>query len=96
MRFYTGSQFPAEYKNRIFIAQHGSWNRTIPSGYRIMMATLEGNKVTKFEPFATGWLPGTDVKEVIGRPVDVETTTDGALLVSDDKQGVIYKITYKK
>jgi glucose/arabinose dehydrogenase len=96
MRFYTGSMFPAEYKNRIFIAQHGSWNRTTPSGYRVMMATLEGNKVTKYEPFATGWLPGTDEKAVIGRPVDVEVATDGALLVSDDKQGVVYRITYKK
>lgn len=95
MRFYTGSMFPPEYRNRIFIAQHGSWNRKIPSGYRVMMATLEGNKVVNYEPFVTGWLPGTDEKEVIGRPVDVEVAPDGALLISDDKQGVIYRVTYK-
>lgn len=96
MRFYTGSMFPAEYKNRIFIAQHGSWNRKIASGYRVMMVTLEGNKAVKFEPFATGWLPGTDDKEAIGRPVDVEVAADGALLISDDKQGVVYRVTYSK
>jgi glucose/arabinose dehydrogenase len=94
MRFYTGSMFPPEYKNRIFIAEHGSWNRKIPVGYSVMMATLEGNKVAKYEPFATGWLPGTDEKEVFGRPVDVEVAADGALLISDDKQGVVYRITY--
>lgn len=90
MRFYTGAQFPAEYKNRIFIAQHGSWNRSIPAGYRVMMATLEGNKVVKYEPFATGWLQNE--KDVIGRPVDVEITPDGALLISDDKNGAIYRV----
>jgi glucose/arabinose dehydrogenase len=96
MRFYTGSLFPAEYRNRIFIAQHGSWNRKIPSGYKVMMATLDGNKVSKFEEFATGWLPGTDEKEVIGRPVDVEVGADGSLYISDDKQGAVYKVTYSK
>jgi glucose/arabinose dehydrogenase len=93
MRFYTGSMFPAEYRNRIFIAQHGSWNRSVPIGYRIMMATLEGNKVVKYEPFASGWLQGTNV---LGRPVDVEVAPDGALLVSDDKNGLIYRIAYNK
>jgi glucose/arabinose dehydrogenase len=91
MRFYTGTQFPAAYKNRIFIAQHGSWNRSIPAGYRVMMATLDGNKVVKYEPFATGWLQNE--KDVIGRPVDVEITPDGALLISDDKNGAIYRVT---
>jgi glucose/arabinose dehydrogenase len=95
MRFYTGGMFPPEYKNRVFIALHGSWNRKIPSGYQVMMATLEGNKVVKYEPFASGWLPGKDEKEVIGRPVDVEVAADGALLISDDKQGVVYRVTYK-
>jgi glucose/arabinose dehydrogenase len=91
MRFYTGSQFPAEYKNRIFIAQRGSWNRSVPAGYRVMTATLEGNKVVKYEPFATGWLQNE--KDVIGRPVDVEIAADGSLLVSDDFKGVVYKIS---
>jgi len=93
MRFYTGSMFPAEYKNRIFIAQHGSWNRSAPIGYRVMMATVEGGKVVKDEPFADGFLQGT---EVLGRPVDVEIAKDGALLVSDDEKGLIYRITYNK
>jgi glucose/arabinose dehydrogenase len=93
MRFYTSTMFPAEYKNRIFIAQHGSWNRSIPIGYRVMMATLEGDKVVKYEPFADGWLQGTKVN---GRPVDVEIARDGALLVSDDENGLIYRISYSK
>lgn len=93
MRFYTGSMFPAEYKNRIFIAQHGSWNRSAPIGYRVMMATIEGGKIVKYEPFADGFLQGT---EVLGRPVDVEIAKDGALLVSDDEKGLIYRITYNK
>jgi glucose/arabinose dehydrogenase len=93
MRFYTGSMFPAEYKNRIFIAQHGSWNRSAPIGYRVMMATVEGDKIVKYEPFADGFLQGT---EVLGRPVDVEIAKDGALLVSDDEKGLIYRITYNK
>lgn len=92
MRFYTGTMFPAEYRNRIIIAQHGSWNRSTKIGYRVMMVTLEGNKVVKYEPFAEGWLQGTDV---IGRPVDVQQAPDGALLVSDDKNGAIYRITYQ-
>lgn len=93
MRFYTGSMFPAEYKNRIFIAQHGSWNRSAPIGYRVMMATVEGGKIVKYEPFADGFLQGT---EVLGRPVDVEIAKDGALLVSDDEKGLIYRIIYNK
>jgi glucose/arabinose dehydrogenase len=92
MRFYTGNMFHAEYKNRIIIAQHGSWNRSQPIGYRVMMATLEGNKVVKYEPFAEGWLqPNNDV---LGRPVDVEIMKDGSLLISDDKNGAIYRVVY--
>lgn len=92
LRFYTGSMFPAEYKNRIIIAQHGSWNRSTPIGYRLMTATLEGNKVVKYEPFITGFLQGT---KVLGRPVDVIVAKDGALLFSDDEKGLIYRVTYK-
>jgi len=93
MRFYTGSMFPDDFKNKIFIAQHGSWNRSTPIGYRVMMATLADNKVIKYESFASGWLQGTNV---LGRPVDIEVAPDGALLVSDDKNGLIYRIAYKK
>lgn len=93
LRFYTGSMFPADYKNRLIIAQHGSWNRRIPAGYRVMMVTLDGNKVSKYEPFATGWLQNE--KEVLGRPVDVLQLADGSLLISDDMNGAIYRVTYK-
>ena len=92
MRFYTGNQFPATYKNQIFIAQHGSWNSSVPVGYRIMVVHLKGNKVQKYEVFAEGWLSKNG--SVWGRPVDVLVMPDGALLVSDDKAGAIYRITY--
>ena len=95
MRFYTGSMFPAEYKNRIIFAEHGSWNRSKPIGYRVMMATLENNKVVKYEPFAQGWLQANN-DDVLGRPVDVEVAKDGALMISDDKNGAIYRVVYKK
>jgi glucose/arabinose dehydrogenase len=95
IRFYTGSLFPPEYKNRIFIAQHGSWNRRIPAGYRVMMASVDNNNnIINYEPFATGWLQNE--KEVIGRPVDVEVRPDGSLLISDDQNGVIYRVVYNK
>lgn len=92
MKFYTGSQFPVDYKNRIFIAQHGSWNRSIKIGYRVMQVTLdaEGNAAA-YEDFATGWLQR---QEPWGRPVDVRVAPDGALLVSDDMANVIYRIAY--
>ena len=95
LQFYTGSQFPAEYKNKLFVALHGSWNRTIPNGYKIMIATIGADsKVVKYEPFAEGWLQKD--KKVLGRPTAIEIAKDGSLLVSDDKNGVIYKIAYKK
>ena len=103
MRFYTGRMFPAEYQNQIFIAEHGSWNRSVPIGYRVMVARLEGQKVTSFTPFAEGWLQGTGTTrgnttngQTWGRPADVMVMPDGALLVSDDLAGVIYRISYKK
>lgn len=94
LRFYTGSMFPAEYKNQLFIAEHGSWNRTKKVGYRVMLVKLKNNKPVQYLPFATGWLDANG--NVSGRPVDVETAPDGGLLVSDDQQGVIYKISYQK
>ena len=92
MRFYTGTMFPAQYKNQIFVAEHGSWNRSTPIGYRVMLVRLEGNKAVKYEPFAEGWLQGS---RAWGRPADVLVMPDGALLVSDDQAGVIYRIAYK-
>lgn len=92
MRFYTGQQFPPEYRNRIFIAEHGSWNRATKIGYRITMVTLRDNQPVKYEVFAEGWLQGDSAW---GRPVDVAVAPDGALLVSDDRAGVIYRISYR-
>jgi glucose/arabinose dehydrogenase len=92
LRFYTGSMFPAQYRNQLFIAEHGSWNRSKKIGYRVMLVKLDGDRVTGYEPFAEGWKQGEDAW---GRPVDVLVMPDGALLVSDDKAGVIYRITYK-
>jgi glucose/arabinose dehydrogenase len=91
MKFYTGDMFPAEYKNNIFIAQHGSWNRSKKAGYRVMRAVVEGDKVVKYEVFAEGWLQG---ENNWGRPVDVLQAPDGALLISDDYAGAIYRIMY--
>lgn len=92
MRFYTGQMFPLEYKNQIFIAEHGSWNRSSPLGYRVTLVRIKDNKAVKYETFAEGWLKEGDVW---GRPVDVEVMPDGALLVSDDRAGAIYRITYR-
>jgi len=93
MRFYTGTMFPPEYRNQIFIAEHGSWNRSQKIGYRVSLVRLEGNRAVKYEPFAQGWLGGN---EAWGRPVDVLVMPDGALLVSDDQGGRIYRIHYKR
>lgn len=94
MRFYTGKQFPAEYKNNIFIAEHGSWNRVKKTGYNVSRVVLDGKgKVVKYEPFATGFLQG---ETFWGRPADVQVMPDGSLLVSDDVAGAIYRIAYKK
>jgi glucose/arabinose dehydrogenase len=93
MRFYTGTMFPETYRNQIFIAEHGSWNRSTPIGYRVSLVRLQGDKAVSYEPFAQGWLQGS---EAWGRPVDVQVMPDGALLVSDDRAGAIYRITYGK
>ena len=93
MRFYTGTMFPKEYRNQIFIAEHGSWNRSVPIGYRVTLVRLENNKPVKYEVFAEGWLQG---RERWGRPVDVQVMPDGALLVSDDYAGAIYRISYRE
>jgi len=91
MRFYTGKMFPPEYRNQIFIAEHGSWNRSTPIGYRVTLVRLKDGRATGHEVFAEGWLQGSNAW---GRPVDVLVMPDGALLVSDDKAGAIYRIRY--
>lgn len=90
--FYTGDMFPAEYRNQAFIAEHGSWNRSKKIGYRISLVRFAGpHEPASYEVFARGWLQDG---EVLGRPVDVIVVPDGSLLVSDDKRGVIYRISY--
>ena len=94
MTFYHGKMFPEKYQGGIFIAQHGSWNRTVPIGARIMFTYLKPDgSADKFEPFAEGWL-NNDTGEYSGRPVDVAQLADGSLLVSDDYAGAIYRISY--
>lgn len=92
MRFYTGDMFPASYRNQVFIAEHGSWNRDSKIGYRVTLVRLEGGEAAGYEDFATGWL---EDEEVYGRPADVEVMPDGSLLVSDDYAGMIYRITHE-
>ena len=91
MRFYSGTMFPRKYRGGIFIAEHGSWNRTTPIGYRITFVPVENGKAAGYTVFAEGWLKGA---AAWGRPVDLEVLRDGSLLVSDDKKGAIYRITY--
>jgi glucose/arabinose dehydrogenase len=93
MTFYSGTQFPAQYRGGIFSAQHGSWNRTKPVGARVMFTSLKDDGTAdKTEPFAEGWLSGNG--EYFGRPVDIAQLPDGSLLVSDDLVGAIYRISY--
>ena len=91
MRFYTGGMFPPGYRGRIFIAEHGSWNRSKPIGYRISLVRLDGNHAAGYEVFADGWLQSDGPW---GRPVDVQELPDGSLLISDDLAGMIYRVSY--
>lgn len=93
MRFYTGNMFPAQYKNQVFIAEHGSWNRSKKSGYRLSLVRVKDNKAQSYEPFAEGFKQG---ETSWGRPVDILQLPDGSLLVSDDLANAIYRISYAK
>lgn len=95
MRFYTGTMFPERWRGGIFIAEHGSWNRSVPIGYRITFVGVEGDQATSYEILAQGWL-NSRTGEAWGRPVDVLVMPDGALLVSDDRAGAIYRISYEE
>ncbi len=94
MTFYTGSMFPEKYRNAIFSAQHGSWNRTVPVGARVMVTTIAEDGTATAEPFAEGWL-NEETGEYSGRPVDVAQLRDGSILVSDDLAGALYRIWYE-
>jgi glucose/arabinose dehydrogenase len=98
MRFYTGTMFPEKYRRQIFVAKHGSWNRSRKSGYTVDLVRLdERGQVLGTEPFIQGWLKQgfLGVEQVSGRPVDVLVMPDGALLVSDDHAGRVYRVSYK-
>lgn len=91
LAFYTGTEFPAAYQGQIFIAEHGSWNRSKKIGYRISLVRLRAGEAVGYEVFADGWLQGETVH---GRPVDLLVLADGSLLVSDDHAGRVYRIRY--
>ena len=94
MMFYTGSMFPGKYKGAIFSAQHGSWDAVKPRGARVMVTYLDAKgNAAKTEPFAEGWM--NENGAYLGRPVDVQQYVDGSILVSDDKAGAIYRISYQ-
>ncbi|HXX12174.1 MAG TPA: PQQ-dependent sugar dehydrogenase [Burkholderiales bacterium] len=92
LKFYTGSMFPAQYRGRIFIAQHGSWNRSKKSGYRVISVALKDNAVEKWDVFAEGWMEN---ERYWGRPVDLLVLRDGSLLISDDYANVVYRVSYR-
>ncbi len=95
LAFYTGTQFPAEYQGDLFVAFHGSWNRREPTGYKVVRIPLDGSTPTgAAEDFAAGWLSLSE-NAVYGRPVGLAVGPDGALYVSDDKGGFIYRVTYQ-
>jgi glucose/arabinose dehydrogenase len=90
--FYTGSQFPVEYRGDFFVAYHGSWNRSRPTGYKVVRVLVRDGKPVRIEPFLTGFRD--DTGQVFGRPVDVLVALDGSLLISDDYGGRIYRVRY--
>nr|UXE45360.1 hypothetical protein Hi04_10k_c4711_00006 [uncultured bacterium] len=102
--FYTGNMFPAKYRNAAIIAEHGSWNRSTPSGYRVMAAFTDGRKVTGYEPFLDGFLPGSAstlpgrgaMGVTSGRPADALQLADGSILISDDTGNRLIRVSYGK
>jgi glucose/arabinose dehydrogenase len=92
VKFYTGAMFPSEYQGQIFIAEHGSWNRSKKIGYRISVVRLKDGVPVSYDVFAHGWLKN---ENVTGRPVDLLVLADGSMLISDDHAGRVYRIYYK-
>jgi glucose/arabinose dehydrogenase len=99
LAFYEGSMFPAEYRNNIFVAFHGSWNRSVPTGYKVVRVKLDdkGQPVGGAQDFITGWLAPGETKKGrwMGRPVGIAFGSDGSMYLSDDAGGKIYRITWK-
>ena len=107
LKFYTGSMFPAEYRNAVIVAQHGSWNRSQPLGYRVMVVKNDGHKVLDYQPFVDGFLHGVrgtpgvapdgrTTGDAYARPADTLVLRDGSVLISDDQGGRIFRVTYGK
>jgi glucose/arabinose dehydrogenase len=105
MTFYTGNMFPASYTNAVIVAEHGSWNRSVPSGYRVMVARTDGRRVTSYEPFVDGFLPDRSsgaaggrgaARAAVGRPVDVLQMRDGSILISDDTGNRLLRVSYRR
>lgn len=92
LTFYDGSMFPEDFKGDLFVAYHGSWNRTVPTGYKVVRVRIKDGKPVEVQDFAAGWLKGN---ERSGRPVDVLVGSQGELYISDDFTGSIYRVTYK-
>jgi glucose/arabinose dehydrogenase len=93
--FYTGKQFPEQYRGGAFVAEHGSWNRASRAGYQVAFVGFKDGKASADPvPFLTGFVPDPAAKNVNGRPVGVAVAPDGALLVADDGAGVIYRVSY--
>jgi glucose/arabinose dehydrogenase len=102
--FYTGNMFPTSYRNAVIVAEHGSWNRSVPSGYRVMVAHTDGRRVTSYEPFVDGFMPGVRsslpggrgaAAAAVGRPVDVLQMPDGSILISDDMGNRLLRVSYR-
>ena len=91
--FYTGDMFPAGYRGQALIAEHGSWNRSKKIGYRVTLVRMEDGEPVSYEVFADGWLRD---ESVAGRPVDLLQLTDGSLLISDDQNGIVYRVSYAR
>jgi len=103
LKFYAGSMFPAEYRKQLFIVNHGSWNRSAQvahTGYRIMLAKVQGGKVVGYDRFIEGWLQTAEgaslARQAWGQPVDILELPDGSLLISDDRANVIYRVSYRR
>lgn len=92
--FYRGSQFPARYRGALFVAFHGSWNRSVKTGYKVVVVFFKDGRPDHVEDFATGWL-GSD-QSVSGRPAGIAVGPDGSLYISSDTTGYIYRVTYQR
>jgi len=96
LAFYTGTQFPAEYRTDAFLALHGSWNRKMRTGYKVVRIVVRDGKPTgEYEDFVVGWSLGENQSKVWGRPVAIVVRKDGSMLITDDAHNIIWRVTYK-